>query len=416
MNTVTKEDILNNLENPAELEKLYRQNKVLFKKEFQSLNAPLDNMLAAFWNERLNYNVPTGWGNRKQWLMVIILSVVAAFIAKLPYLFLLDKDFFYTRNVGFIIFAPLMAYFFLNGKKAAKAIVITLITLIIAAIFINWLPRTSNSDTVILSCIHLPLLLWFFLGYSFTEGNVKDHEKRMAFLRYNGDLLVIIALILIAGLIMSAITINLFSLIGFKIEAFYAENIVVSGLAATPVIGTFIIQTNPQLVSKISPVIAKLFSPLVLVILLSYLIAIILSGKDPYNDREFLLLFNLLLIGVMALILFSVADTSGASTNRGQTLVLLLLSVLTIIVNGIALSAIIFRIAEWGFTPNRLAVLGSNMLMLIHLLFVAFQLWKTFRNKNSIGEVGKVIAAYLPMYFYWAVIVTFLMPFFFNFK
>ena len=416
MNTVTKENILNNLENPAELEKLYRENKALFKKEFQSLNAPLDNMLAAFWNERLNYNTATDWGNRKQWIKIIILSVVAAFIAKIPHLFLLDNDFFYTRNIGFIIFPPLMAYFFIKEKTSIKAVVITLLALIVSAIFINWLPTTNNSDTVILSCIHLPLILWFFLGYSFTEGNLNSYEKRLAFLRYNGDLLVISALILIAGLIMSAITINLFSLIGFKIEEFYAENIVVIGLAATPVIGTFIIQTNPQLVSKISPVIARLFSPLVLVVLLSYLIAIIVSGKDPYNDREFLLIFNLLLLGVMALILFSVAETSGPSNNKVQTLLLLLLSILTIIVNGIALSAIIFRIAEWGFTPNRLAVLGSNMLILIHLLFVAFQLLKTFRNKSSIGEVGKVIATFLPMYFFWAVIVTFLMPFFFNFK
>src|SRR4029079_6125545 len=119
------------------------------------------------------------------------------------------------------------------------------------------------------------------------------------------------------------------------------------GLAAAPIIGTYLTQTNPQLVGKVSPVIAKIFSPLVLMMLVIYLIAMIYSGKDPYNDREFLLIFNGLLIGVMAIIFFSVAETSTTTKSRTEIWVLLLLSVVTIIVNGIALSAILFRIAEW---------------------------------------------------------------------
>src|SRR5690606_18824828 len=96
--------------------------------------------------------------------------------------------------------------------------------------------------------------------------------------------------------------------------------------------------------------------------------------------------------------------------------ILLSLSVVTIIVNGIALSAIIFRIAEWGFTPNRLAVLGSNILMLIHLLLIASRLFKTVSRKTGSFEVGRSIVSYIPVYFVWAALVVFIFPLIFGFK
>jgi hypothetical protein len=150
--------------------------------------------------------------------------------------------------------------------------------------------------------------------------------------------------------------------------------------------------------------------------LVIYLGAMAVGRKDPYNDREFLLIFNALLVGVMAIIFFSVAETIKGSKHRAEVWILFLLSVVTIVVNGVALSAILFRISTWGFTPNRTAVLGSNLLILLNLLLVAGQLYKVLANKTGISMVGNVIARYLPVYAVWAAIVTFLFPFFFGFK
>ncbi|MDZ7612704.1 MAG: hypothetical protein U5K51_02495 [Flavobacteriaceae bacterium] len=283
-------------------------------------------------------------------------------------------------------------------------------------IYINVLPDTTKSDTLILACIHLPFLLWFLFGLAFSGNETSKSAKRLNFLRFNGDLVVMAALLIAAGGIMSGITINLFGLVGFEIEEFYTGYVVVIGLASVPIIATYLTQTNPQLVNKVSPIIAKLFSPLVLVMLIIYLTAIIYSGKDPYNDREFLLLFNALLLGVMALIFFSVAESAGREKYTTATWILLLLSLVTIAVNGIALSAIVFRISEWGLTPNRLAVLGSNILMLGHLLFVTAKLFKTVAKKVPITEVGRAIVIYIPVYFVWAMIVVFIFPLVFGFK
>ena len=223
-------------------------------------------------------------------------------------------------------------------------------------------------------------------------------------------------LIIIAAGILSGITIGLFSLIGYNIEKFYFENIVTFGLPAAPIFGTYLTQTNPQLVGKVSPVIAKIFSPLVLVMLVIYLTAMVYSGKNPYDDREFLLVFNALLIGVMAIIFFSVAETSRTDKSQTEIWLLFLLSVVTIVVSSIALSAILFRISEMGMTPNRAAVLGGNVLILINLLLVTVQLFRVGSKKADITRVGKVISSYLPIYFVWTIVVTFLFPLIFGFK
>jgi hypothetical protein len=223
-------------------------------------------------------------------------------------------------------------------------------------------------------------------------------------------------LILIAGGILTVITIGLFKLIGFKIEQFYADYVIVFGLAALPIVATHITSTNSQLVSRVSPVIAKIFGPLVLITLVVYLSAILFSTKNPYNDRDFLMVFNFLLIGVMAIILFSLAESFKKNKNRTDIFILFALSIVTIIVNGIALSAILFRISTWGITPNRLAVLGGNVLMLTNLLMVTFKLFKNVSKKAGIDEVENSISIFLPVYIIWTMIVTFIFPLLFHFR
>lgn len=413
-----KDEILIHLNDPRQLEKMYRANKSHFRRAFGTLYPELKgNTIADFWNERLNYESDEiNWGTRTELLFVIVASVVAGVIAKLPALLPVSEDFFYPRNIGFIIFPALMAYFAWKNKLSAIKIAFIAGATCLGIIFINSLPDLKKSDTSILSCIHLLLFLWCILGFAFVGEKINNEEKRLSFLKYNGDLVVITALIVIAGAIMTGITIGLFKLIGFNIEKFYFEYIVIFGLPAAPVFGTYLIQANPQLVGKVSPVIAKIFSPLVLVMLVIYLVAMLYSGKNPYNDREFLLIFNALLIGVMAIIFFSVAGTSKTTKSHAEIWVLFLLSLVTIIVNGVAISAILFRISEGGITPNRAAVLGGNLLILINLLLVTAQLFKVLSKKADITAVGKAISFYIPIYFLWTIIVTFIFPLIFGFK
>ena len=413
-----RDEILNHIDNPMQLEKLYQDNKTAFKSAFNLLYPELtDHKLADYWNARLNYENPEiSWGSKNELTLVIIASLIAGVIAKIPAFFNINKEFFYQRNLGFIIFTILTAYFIWRKSQPKNKIVFAGVAFLIALIFINLLPANNKSDTLILSCIHLPILLWAVLGFAYVGNNLRSSKIRLDFLRYNGDLIIMTGLLGIAGAILSGITIGLFSVIGFKIEDFYFQYIGIFGVAALPIVATYITQTNPQLVNKVSPVIAKIFSPLVLIMLVVYLAAILFAGKNPYKDRNFLMVFNGLLVGVMAIILFSVAETSKKNEYRTGSFILFGLSVVTAIVNGIALSAILFRISEWGITPNRLAILGVNILMLTNLLIVTFKLFKNASKKAVISEVENSISMFLPIYILWIIIVIFIFPLINNFK
>lgn len=413
-----RDEIINNIDNPEQLEKLYRDNKSSFTREFNSIYSDIkENPAAQVWNERLNFeNEEISWGTRKEVVFVIIASLIAGLIAKIPEFTGINEEYFFPRNIAFVVFPLLTAYFGWRQKIKTKNLIIVTVAILISAIYINILPDSDTSDTLILACIHLPLFLWAVLGFTFIGDKLNNYPKRLDFLRYNGDLIVMTTILLISGMLLTGLTIGLFELIDISIEAFYLQYVVISGLAASPIIGTYLVQSNPHLVSKVSPVIAKVFTPLVLITLVIYLIVVIVTGKDPYNDREFLLIFNVLLIGVMALILFSIVESSKNPLNKIGILLLLGLSIVTVVLNGVALSAILFRISEWGITPNRIAVLGGNILILSNLLIVTYKLFKTLKDRNELEGVERSIAAFLPIYCLWTVLVIFILPLLFSFR
>jgi len=419
-NPVTmKETILTKLNQPEELEKLYRQNKSGFTRDFMLLYPEInDHIVARVWKERLSsMSDELSWGRKGELTLILLFALLAFGIAKMPLLFGLDEEQFYTRNVSFIVFPFLAAYFVWKLELKSWRLLAAAAGMLISVLYINLLPFNAKSDSLVLVNLHMPILVWSIVGFIFVGDSRLILEKRLGFLRFNGDLIVMGTVICIAGFIMSIVTIGLFELISLKIGEFYFRNFGLLGLTAAPIVATYLVQVNPQLVGKVSPVVARIFTPLVLVMLVSYLIAVVYTGQNPYTNREFLLIFNLLLVGVMAIILFSVADgLHRQSKNKTEIALLLALSVVTILVNGVALSAILFRINEWGITPNRLSVLGSNILILINLVQVAVELAKALRTSGNTEPVGRAIAWYLPVYTIWAAIVVFLFPIIFNYQ
>ncbi len=416
--SITKEAIIQQINNPAELEKLYRKNKALFQRVFSDIFPEIQqHTTAQIWNERLNFTQDEiNWGQNKDIVFVLLATFITGMIAKLPHYTHIKEDFFYMRNIGLIGFPMLMVYFLWKQKSSFNQWILPLISILLAVIYMNSLPDNPTSDSILLACIHLPIFLWSILAYSFIGGDLKDQQKIINYLHFNGDFVVMASIMVLSGVLFTAITINLFTLIGFNIETFYAKHIAIWGVSAIPILATHLVQNNPQLVNKISPVIAKIFTPLVLITMLVFLLALVYTKKDIYNDRNFLLLFNALLISVMAIILFSVTEASKNANIKLNLLFLFLLSILTIISNAIALSAIAFRITEFGITPNRMAVLGGNLLIFINLILVAYKLFLTLNNKLYVQNIGNTIALFIPIYGIWSAIVTYLFPILFNYK
>lgn len=413
-----KELILKNIDDPAALEQLYRSDGTRFKSDFNAVYEQIEgHIVAKVWNERIKATEPSiSWGFKYEWLVVIIITFFAGLVAKMPHILSIDEDFYFTRNIGFVVFPFLTLYIAWRSGVYKRGLFISSIVFLISVVYINLLPDNPESDTLKLASLHLPLFLWSVFGYSYLKKDFQSHERRLSFLRYNGDLAVMMAILTISGGILTALTVGMFSLIEVDMEYFFENIIVFWAAPAIPIVATFLIKTNPRIVNLVSPIIAKIFTPIVLITLVVYLGAVLFSGKDPYNDRDFLLIFNLILIGVMAIILFSMIEASKNQASRWGTGLLFSLSVVAIILNSIALSAILYRLLEYGITPNRFTVMGGNVLILINLVIVSMRLFLTTFKEEEIHSVGESISSFLPFYGIWTLIVVFVIPIMFGFR
>jgi len=415
---ITRERIIASIADPRGLEAMYRSDRRAFRKAFEAAWPSVrGEVLAEAWQERLGPDAEPAFSlQRADWLFLAVAIAVAGSILKLPAVFSLDEEFFYPRNLSLSVLPLLTAYFAWKRGFGVKEAAWLLLPVALAAVHINLLPDDDDSDTLTLACIHLPLLLWGLLGVAYAGRPFGAVERRVEYLRYNGDLIVMSTVLLIAGVLFSLVTLGLFKLIGVDIQWFYGEWMVVYGGPGIPILATLLVRNNPQLVGRVSPIVARIFTPLVGLMLLAFLIAMAVQGKDPYRDREFLLIFNILLIGVMAIVLFSVGEVSRSTSSRVNLVMLFALSVLAAVNNGIALSAIAYRLLEFGWTPNRIAVLGGNLLIMVHLLGVSQALLQLLRGRAGQDAVDRVIGRYLPVYVGWTVVVVFLLPHVFGYR
>ena len=421
--TMIENRIKENIENPEQLEKLYRADKKIFERAFFDIYPEISGFkLAEFWNVRLGFDSPQENKlkvSRIDILFLIVTCAITGFLIKIPQIFgiSLEDYLFYEKNAGLIVFMGLSAYSFLTKNSFKnRHLIISIGVFIISAIYINLLPSNRDSHSIDLAYIHLPLLLWCVYGLIYINFDTKDKTKRIDYIKYNGDLAILSAIILIAGMILAGVTNGLFSAIGIEIEQFYMDYIAIWGIVSVPIVATYIIRNYPLVTNKIAPIIANIFSPLVLLTLIIYLVSIPLVGKDPYNDRDFLLIFNLMLLGVMGIIVFSISETSINKKQKINEMTLFMLTIVTLIIDLVALSAILYRLGEYGFTPNRTAVLGSNLLIFGNLILIMIDLFRVNFRSAEIKQVELTISKYLPIYMIWTIFVVIGFPLIFGLK
>ncbi|SHJ46550.1 DUF4153 domain-containing protein [Parasporobacterium paucivorans] len=402
-----------NTDNPHELERLYREEPRAFEESFPYIwEQNPDSRVLAAWNERLNFR---GAGNtqkvsylRKDILVMVLLAALSGISTRMI-LYLVDQQMIAPVNLVFGIF-PFLAGLFVYKNLPKRTILTALVSLfLICGVYMNLLPF-EGKDSILLAYLHLPVFLWVLTGLAFTGDNYRIGSTRLAYLKFNGEFCILYASMAICGMLLTALTMQLFGVVGVDISEFYFENIVLIGAAFLAVVAAFLASGNLKLARNIAPHIARIFGPLVLATLMVYLAAAIWIGKNPFLDRNFLLSFNGILLCVLAVTIFSITERSKEEKKNVSDFVNFALIVLALITDFVALSSIVFRLSSYGLTPNRLAVLGINILICIHLLWIIFAYMRFLQNKTDPAGIQDAITKYLPVYGIWTAFVTFAFP------
>ena len=258
--------------------------------------------------------------------------------------------------------------------------------------------------------MHLPIALWLAVGFAYVRGRWFDDGGRMNFVRFSGELAIYYVLIALGGGVLTGFTVMMFAAIDLKADWFIGGWLIACGAAGAIIIRSWLVEAKQRVIENMAPVLTRLFTPLFTLLLLAFLATMAWTGSPINVKREVLIGFDLLLAVVVGLVLYAASARDPQAAPDFFDGLQLLLVVSALVVDGVALAAIAARISEFGFTPNRVAALGENLILLVNLAWTARLYVSFLRRKSSFAALEKWQIAYLPVYAIWAALVVLVFP------
>jgi hypothetical protein len=366
----------------------------------------------------------SAYGPREMWIAVA-LAVAAAVAIKVPTLFGIDLDddsAFYPLNISFFTLPFVVAYFALVRPLAVATRLALAATFALAALVVNAFPFPSPgggaraADTLALTVIHLPITLWLAVGAAYVGGHWRGNERRMDFIRFTGELIIYFVLIALGGGVLMGLTFALFGAIGLDVEPLVENWILPCGAVGAIVIATWLVEAKQSVIENMAPVLARIFIPLFTLVLVAFVATMAATGRGIDVEREILIAVDLLLVVVFGLLLYSISARDPSAPPTLLDYLPLALVGAALLVDALALCAIGARISDFGFTPNRLAALGMNVVLLVNLAGSAFLYVRFIRDGAPFQRLWSWQMTYLYVIAGWAGAVAFLFPPLFGFE
>ena len=355
-------------------------------------------------------------------LVAIALAVAAAVAVKVPALFgvRLHQDqelpVFYVRNFSLLVL-PFLAVFFAWKRSLAPACRLWLAAPFVAgATAINLMPFAAGGHTEILAALHLPMALWLAVGFAYAAGRWRDHDQRMNYVRFSGEWFIYYVLTALGGGVLMGLTVFIFEAIGLDPEPLLMTWILPCGVAGAVIIAAWLVEAKQSVIENMAPVLTLLFTPLFAVVLLVFLGAVVWTGSGVVAGREVLIGFDLLLVLVAGLVLYAISARDPLRPPGLFDALQLLLVVCALLVDAIALWAIAGRISDFGFSPNKVAALGENLILLVNLGWSAVLYARFLARRVAFATLERWQTAYVPVYAVWAWVVVVVFPPLFAFK
>jgi hypothetical protein len=364
----------------------------------------------------------TGWSRRMS--VALGLAVAAAVAIKVPALFGIpfdDVGGFYPLNFGFFVLPFIAAYFAWDRPLGRSGRIWLAAVFVLAALVVNAFPFRAAlqgktlPDTLVLTALHLPIALWLAVGIAYVGGRWRRSERRMDFIRYTGELFIYYVLIALGGGVLMALSVGIFEAIGIKMEPFLQGWIVPCGAVGAAVIATWLVEAKQSVIENMAPVLTRIFAPLFALLLVAFIVTMVSTGRGIDVKREILILFDLLLVVVFGLLLYSASARDSTAPPSLMDWIQLTLVGTALVVDVLALWAILSRISGFGFTPNRVAALGENIVLLVNLSGSAILYAGFVRNRVAFSRLCDWQKFYLYVLATWAAVVALIFPVVFGF-
>ena len=421
---------------PEQLENLYQGSQeegieAEFRADLNDLyTQDPQNLLFAAWYHRFLRNPLAKITRRIPWILVIVtgsLTGITLWAISDPRLLLQDRIPIYG-----LLWSPIATIFCLFYLAVVSKInkwhfILPGLILVLAVGYVflsmNGQARPFSNNYLDQMAIHIPLLCWICLGLALT-GLKSTAQNRFAFLIKSIEVAIAAGLFLIFGVALGFITIILFNTLDVTFPDVIMRLIAFGGFGLLPILAVATMydpavspqdQDFNQGLSKFITILMRLLLPLALLVLVVYIFFIPFNFMAPFNQREVLIIFNVVLFAVMGLLIgvtpLQIKDISPRLQTALHTGIIIVAS-LAALISIYAITAVVYRSSE-GLTMNRLTVIGWNTINLsIFLSIIYFQLRGGLQNWTGRFHVIFSRAAFL--YAFWCVFLIIAIPLFYK--
>nr|WP_221382081.1 permease prefix domain 1-containing protein [Actinoplanes polyasparticus] len=357
--------------------------------------------------------------SRRDVIAMLVCAFGAAVSVKIPELFgrgFNEDGLFYSVNLA--LFAlPWLAAFLVWRRRPSAGVGGALAALfVLGAVVANGYPLDADSQSAGLMATHLPIALWLVVGLAYVSDDLRSARRRMDFIRFTGEWFVYLVLMGLGGGVLIAFLYGIFDAIGVDSDTAIGTWVVPCGFVAATVVAGWLVEVKQGVIENIAPVLTKLFTPLFTVALLAFLVTIGWNGRSIEIDRETLVMFDLLLAVVLGLLLYSLSARDPEAPRGPFDVLQLALVVSALVIDALVLYTMAGRIAEYGTTPNNVAALGENIVLLANLAWSVWLLLRFVRRRGTFPAIERWQTSYLPVYALWFWTVVLLLPPLFSFR
>jgi len=315
----------------------------------------------------------------------------------------------FLRDVSLFVLPVLAAYFaVLRRMPVARALALLAVVAALAAV-VTLFPFESDSATGILVAIHLPIVLWFVVGVAYVGGDLRSSARRMDVVRVTGEWVIYYALIALGGAVLLGLTSLILAPIAPDAIGEVMNWVLPSGAAGATVVAAWLVEAKKSVIENLAPVLTAIFTPLFAVMLLVAAVGYAAVGIGREFDRDLLVVFDVLLLVVLGLVVYGISARESGRGIRTMDVLRLVAVVAAIVLDVLVLVSMLARVGEFGFTANRVAALGLNVLLLVNLAVTAYLIARVLQGRPAV-HVERWQTGYLPVFAGWVLLMVVALP------
>ncbi|WP_300377837.1 hypothetical protein [Brachyspira sp.] len=265
------------------------------------------------------------------------------------------------------------------------------------------------------------IILFIIMMLSYNSFNVLDKEGISDFLTVFGDAFIWFLIINTASSTLFTILSYGMIIFGFSIAALFNSSneivFIISKLAICIIIFTysFIPFISYYISIKTKSTISIYISRFLLIINLFSMFVMMFTmltyESRPYNNRVVYIIYNIILSITIINLMFVRMDKKSNIFTKSMYLIVpifaFLFDLLTITVS-------IYRIVNYGLTPNKLTLIILNIIFLVHLIIISINTIVSFKNREDNNPSNLLIDSkpniFIYVYLLFSFIVCFIIP------